>query len=127
MLLLERNDYMFSFDLKSGYHHVDVAEAHQRFLDIEWGGAYYMFTVLPFGLSTACYVFTKLLRPLVRYWRARLVALELFYIWMTAWQSLLISIQHSQLVILFARPLAVQGLLPILLNRSGHLYRGCRG
>ena len=58
MLLLERNDYLFSFDLKSGYHHVDVAEAHQRFLGIECGGAYYMFTVLPFGLSTAC---TKLL------------------------------------------------------------------
>ena len=66
MLLLERNDHLFSFDLKSGYHHVDVAEAHQRFLGIEWGGAYYVFTVLPFGLSTACNVFTKLLRPLVR-------------------------------------------------------------
>ena len=30
---------------------------------------YYMFTVLPFGLATACYAFTKLLRPLVRHWR----------------------------------------------------------
>ena len=27
--------------------------------------------MLPFGLSTACYVFTKLLRPLVRHWRGR--------------------------------------------------------
>ena len=27
-----------------------------------------MFTVLPFGLATACYVFTKLLRPLVKRW-----------------------------------------------------------
>ena len=30
-----------------------------------------MFTVLPFGLSTAPYVFTKLLRPLVRLWRGK--------------------------------------------------------
>ena len=30
-----------------------------------------MFTVLPFGLSTACYVFTKLTRPLVHWWRGR--------------------------------------------------------
>ena len=30
-----------------------------------------MFTVLPFGLSTACYVFTKLMRPLVRWWRGQ--------------------------------------------------------
>ena len=28
-----------------------------------------MFSVLPFGLSTACYVFTKVLRPLVKHWR----------------------------------------------------------
>ena len=97
MLLLERDDYMFSSDLKSGYHHVDVAEAHQRFLGIEWGGAYYVFTVLPFGLSTACYV---LLSYCVLWFDIGvLVGLELFSIWMTAWQSLLISIQHSQLVI----------------------------
>jgi len=30
-----------------------------------------VFKVLPFGLSTACYLFTKLMRPLVRYWRGR--------------------------------------------------------
>ena len=32
---------------------------------------FYMFRVLPFGLSTACYVFTKLLRPLVKHWRTQ--------------------------------------------------------
>ena len=30
-----------------------------------------MFAVLPFGLSTACYIFMKLMRPLVRLWRGR--------------------------------------------------------
>ena len=69
MLLFERGDYLFSFDLKSGYHHVDIAEIHQKYLGFAWQGSYYVFTVLPFGLSTACYMFTKLLRPLVRYWR----------------------------------------------------------
>ena len=29
-----------------------------------------MFCVLPFGLASACYVFTKLLRPLVKRWRS---------------------------------------------------------
>ena len=28
MLLLNKGDYMFSFDLKSGYHHIDIAKAH---------------------------------------------------------------------------------------------------
>ena len=30
-----------------------------------------MFCVLPFGLSTACYIFTKLLRPLVKRRRSK--------------------------------------------------------
>ena len=71
MLLFEKGDFLFSFDLKSGYHHVDIAEVHHKYLGFSWGGCYYVFTVLPFGLSTACYMFTKLLRPLVRYWRSR--------------------------------------------------------
>ena len=33
--------------------------------------SYFVFTVLPFGLATACYAFTKLMRPLVRFWRGR--------------------------------------------------------
>ena len=30
---------------------------------------YFVFKVLPFGLSTACHFFTKLFRPLIKYWR----------------------------------------------------------
>lgn len=37
-----------------------------------------MFTVLPFGLSTACYIFTKLLRPIVKYIRACGIRLVLY-------------------------------------------------
>ena len=45
----------------------------QSFLGCEWGGGgkFYKFTVLSFRLATACYVFTKFLRPLVKYWRSR--------------------------------------------------------
>ena len=71
--MFEKKDYLFSFDLKSGYHHVDVFEFHRRFLRFQWEvqglPQFYFFTVLPFELATACYVFTKLLRPLVEYWR----------------------------------------------------------
>ena len=71
MLLLEQGDYMFSFDLKSGYHHVDIAKEHWKYLGFAWGKQFYVFTVLPFGLSSACYIFTKMVRPLVKYWRAK--------------------------------------------------------
>ena len=75
MLLFQQGDYMFSFDLKSGYHHIDIFEPHRQYLGFSWdqGGSkqFYTFTVLPFGLATACYAFTKLLRPLVKYWRSQ--------------------------------------------------------
>ena len=71
MCLFEKGDYMFSFDLKSGYHHVDIAKEHWKYLVFSWQSCFYVFTVLPFGLSSACYIFTKLLCPLVRYWRSQ--------------------------------------------------------
>ena len=71
-LMFEPNKYLFKFDLKSGYHHVDIYPDHFQFLGFQWEErgvpSNYVFTVLPFGLSTACYVFTKLMRLLVRFW-----------------------------------------------------------
>ena len=65
--------YFITFDLKSGYHHVDIHPDYWSYLGFSWGThvarKFYVFKVLPFGLSSACYVFTKLLRPLVKRWR----------------------------------------------------------
>ena len=71
----EKDAYMFSFDLKSGYHHVEIASEHQTFLGFSWkfhqaeGCQYFAFSILPFGLSTAPYIFTKCVPPLEKYWR----------------------------------------------------------
>ena len=74
-LLFEKHEFLFKFDLKSGYHHVDIYPEYQKYLGFQWDidgvTGYYVFAVLPFGLSMACYIFTKLMRPLVRYWRGR--------------------------------------------------------
>ena len=74
-LLFKKHEFLFKFDLKSGYHHVDINPEHQKYLGFQWVSdgvaGYYVFTVLPFGLSTACIIFTKLMRPLVKYWRGR--------------------------------------------------------
>ena len=72
--LFRKEDFFFTFDLKSGYHHVDIHEDCWPYLGFSWGTGvlrrYYVFRVLPFGLASACYVFTKLLRPLVKRWRS---------------------------------------------------------
>ena len=70
---LEKGHFMFSFDIRSGYHHVLIFPPHQSFLGFSWfykgKTRYFCFRVLPFGLSSAPYIFTKLFRPLVAYWR----------------------------------------------------------
>ena len=57
--------YATKFDLKSGYFHVEIDKSFHKFLGFEWENQFYMYRVLPFGLKTAPYVFTKVLRPLV--------------------------------------------------------------
>ena len=36
MLLFQKGDYVFSFDLKSGYHHIDIFEPYRQFLGFCW-------------------------------------------------------------------------------------------
>ena len=73
--LLEKDDFMATFDLKNGYHHIPIDENFQGYLGFAWTFAdgstkFYVYTVLPFGLSSASYVFTKFTRPLIKKWRA---------------------------------------------------------
>ena len=72
--MLEKGEFFFTFDLKSGYHHVDIHKDYWQYLGFscvkETVRKFYVFKVLPFGLATACFIFTKLLRPLVKRWRS---------------------------------------------------------
>ena len=72
---VKKGNLLYKFDLKSGYHHVSINKEFTKFLGFSWiiGGKrrYFIFQVLPFGISSACHLFTKLLKPLVKYWRAK--------------------------------------------------------
>ena len=46
--------------------------------ELEGAKRFFSFQVLPFGLSTAPYIFTKCLRPLVRHWRKKGYFIVLF-------------------------------------------------
>ena len=67
--------FMFTFDLKSGYHHIEIFDQHLTYLGLAWTynsskeTKFYKFTGLPFGLSTAPRIFTKVLKPLEKHWR----------------------------------------------------------
>jgi hypothetical protein len=75
--------FFTKFDLKSGYHHLDLFSEHQSYLGFpctnpDGSTRYYRFTVLPFGLFSAPYIFTKLLRPLIRHWRGLGISTTIF-------------------------------------------------
>ncbi len=52
-------DWMCSWDLKSGYHQMSIDPKDHHLLGFQWRGKYFCFTVLPFGLKTAPYVFQR--------------------------------------------------------------------
>ena len=71
--LLGEGYYLYTFDIKSAYHHVEFFQSHRMYLGFQWfyqgKATYFVFNVLPFGLSTAPYIFTKLLKLLIGHWR----------------------------------------------------------
>ena len=70
---VQRGNYLWKFDISKSYHHVDIWEGHHTFLGFSWQIAgtvnFFVFTVLPFGITSGPFVFTKLMRGLVKHWR----------------------------------------------------------
>ncbi|KAK3084685.1 hypothetical protein FSP39_017394 [Pinctada imbricata] len=69
--MFSKGDFVFSFDLKTAYHHVMIHPEDKTFLGFSWQGFYYVFNVLPFGLATAGFIFSKIMREVVKHWRSR--------------------------------------------------------
>ena len=67
--MFDTGNFFFMFDLKSAYHHVDTDLDYYRFLGFSWKGTFYTFVSLPFGLSTAPYIFSKICKVLMNWWR----------------------------------------------------------
>ena len=75
LVYFAKGSYTINFDLMSGYYHIDICGHHRKYLGFSWTfpdgtPCFFVFNVLTFGLSTAPYIFTKLLRPLIKLWRA---------------------------------------------------------
>ena len=76
-----KGGFGFIFEPKSGYHHIAIFQEYQTILGFSWIfnniERYFVFTVLPFGLKSSAYIFTKLLRPLVADWRGQSIKVVL--------------------------------------------------
>ena len=72
---LEKGGFAFSFDITQGYHHIEMHPDFHIYLGFSWvidgKVRFFMFVVLPFGLTSAPYIFTKVVRGLVKHWRGQ--------------------------------------------------------
>ncbi|KAI8431183.1 hypothetical protein MSG28_001221 [Choristoneura fumiferana] len=66
--LISKDSYMATIDLKDAYFLVPVHANHRKYLRFRFDKLY-QFTCLPFGLCSAPYVFTKLVKPILTHLR----------------------------------------------------------
>ena len=58
---LHKDHWMFSLDLEDAYLHIPIHGSSRKYLRMQFRGRVYQFRSLPFGLSTAPWVFTKVM------------------------------------------------------------------
>lgn len=70
---LNQGSFMVKLDLKQGYYHVPMSLNSQKYLGFGWifneKTRFFCFSQMPFGLSSAPHIFTKILRPFLLRWR----------------------------------------------------------
>ena len=65
-LLLPKNFWTTSLDLKDGFWHVPVSRTKRSFLTFRWRNQNWQFRAMPFGLCVAPRIFTKLIAHVVK-------------------------------------------------------------
>lgn len=66
---LRHLDFLVSLDLREAYLHIPIHPSHRRFLRFCYHNNHFQYRALPFGLSSAPRVFTKIMISLVAQWR----------------------------------------------------------
>jgi ribonuclease HI len=68
---IRQDDWATSLDLTEAYFHILIHKKYRKFLRFTWKGQVYQFRTLPFGLSLAPWVFSRIVRALVRFIRSK--------------------------------------------------------
>lgn len=58
--IIQKGDYMVKIDISNAYYHIPVWDSHRRYLSFAFGNNIYNMNCLPFGLSSAPSVFSKI-------------------------------------------------------------------
>ena len=75
-LALRPGDWMVSLDLRDAYLHVPIHPVSRKFLRFAVNGRLFEFKVLPFGISIAPWLFTRLTSPAISYLHSQSVRIH---------------------------------------------------
>lgn len=99
-LSLHQGDWVTSLDLKDAYFHILIHPRSRRYLRFLFEGVVYQFRALPFGLCTAPYVFTRVVKSVLRYIHQRGVRLHAYLDdWLQPARSQELAWTHMQVVL----------------------------
>lgn len=73
--LVSPDYFMVVIDLKDAYHAISIGMNSQKYLKFRWRGQLYKYKCLPFGLSIAPFLYTKITKPIVAKLRAQGIVL----------------------------------------------------
>jgi hypothetical protein len=70
--LTREGDFQITFDLSSAYYHIKIKEEHRKFLGASFQNSdgtevFFEYCHLPFGLSSAVHIITKIWKPVTQY------------------------------------------------------------
>ena len=108
--LLCPGDWMTKVDLKDAYFAIPLKRQDRKFLRFHWQEKLYQFNCLPFGLSSAPWIFTKATKPVVTILRSLGMRIIIYIddILIMA-PSKEMAQQHTDCLIFFAGELGIHG------------------
>lgn len=69
--LIPKDGYLATIDLKEAYFSVPIYKAHKKYLRFVFNNTVYEFNAVPYGLSAAPRIFTKIMKEVIGYLRQR--------------------------------------------------------
>jgi len=107
------NTWATSIDLRDAYLHIPIHPSHQRWLRFKVGNQAYAFRCLPFGLSTAPRVFTRVVKSVAAYLRRQGITIYVYLDdWLITAPTFSLAVTHTHRVIQTAE------YLGFLINRD---------
>ena len=75
---LQQGEHTLQLDLKDAYFHIPIKKAYRKYMRFAVNGVVYQYRALPFGLSIAPRVFTKILKPILGMLRKAMVRVHAY-------------------------------------------------